>query len=121
MADTDPIAYEALKKGTPVVTATGTEIGTTEHVMADASLDVFDGIVVKTAEGLRFISADQVGLITVGKVNTKVADADVANLQKPHTANDVLHDDPDEMDGPGLSQFFRRLFFSEHWSHDKED
>ena len=90
MADTDPISYEVLTKGTPVVTSTGTAIGTVEHVLADDSLDLFDGIVVKTKDGLRFVTADQVGLITVGAVNTKVADADVANLQKPHTGDAVF-------------------------------
>lgn len=121
MADTDPIAYEALKKGTPVVTATGTEIGITEHVMADSSLDVFDGIVVKTAEGMRFISADQIGLITVGKVNTKIADADVAELQKPHDGNAVFRDDLEDYEGPGIDTFFRKMFFKEHWTRDEFD
>jgi hypothetical protein len=59
MADTDPISYEVLKKGTRVVTATGTEIGTVEHVLADDTLDLFDGIVVKTNDGLRFVTAEQ--------------------------------------------------------------
>jgi hypothetical protein len=120
MADTDPIAYEALKKGTPVVTATGTEIGITEHVLADSSLDLFDGIVVKTHNGLRFVTADQVGLITVGTVHTKVADADVANLQSPHNGDAVYHDDPDEYDGNGLSKWFGKMFLREHWTRDRD-
>jgi hypothetical protein len=121
MADTDPIAYEALKKGTPVVTATGTEIGIVEHVLADASLDLFDGIVVKTPEGLRFVTADQVGLITVGAVNTKVADADVANLQQPHDGDAVFHDDPEQNEGHRLNEWFGRTFLREHWTRDRDD
>jgi hypothetical protein len=121
MADTDPIAYEALTKGTPVVTATGTEIGIVEHVLADSSLDLFDGIVVKTPEGLRFITADQVGLITVGAVNTKVADGDVANLQKPHTGDAVFHDDPEQNEGHRLNEWFGRTFLREHWTRDRDD
>jgi len=121
MADTDPIAYEVLKKGTPVVTATGTDIGPVEHVLADASLDVFDGIVVKTSSGLRFVTADQVGLITVGAVHTKIADADVANLQLPHTGDEVLHDDPDQNQGHRLNEFFGRMFLREHWTRDRGD
>jgi len=119
MADTDPIAYEALKKGTSVVTATGTEIGTVEHVLADASLDLFDGIVVKTASGNRFLTADQVGLITVGAVHAKVADA--SELQQPHEGDAVFHDDPDEYDGNGLSKWFGKMFLREHWTRAKDE
>ena len=121
MADTDPIAYEVLQKGTPVVTATGTEIGPVEHVLADASLDLFDGIVVKTGDGLRFVTADQVGLITVGAVHTKIADADVANLQKPHTGDQVLEANPDEYDGNLISKYFGKLFMREHWTRPKDE
>jgi hypothetical protein len=121
MAATDPIAYEALTKGTPVVTATGTEIGIVEHVLADSSLDLFDGIVVKTKDGLRFVTADQVGLVTVGKVNTKIADADVATLQQPHEGDAVFHDNPEEYDGNGLSKWFGKMFLREHWTRDRDD
>jgi hypothetical protein len=55
----DPIAYEALTKGAVVVTEAGIRIGRVEHVLADSSLDLFDGIVVKTVDGLRFVAADQ--------------------------------------------------------------
>jgi hypothetical protein len=121
MADTDPIAYQALTKGTPVLTATGTEIGTVEHVLADSSLDLFDGIALKTHDGLRFVTADQVGLITVGAVNTKLADAEIENLPKPHTGDAVFHDDPEEYDGNGLSKWFGKMFMREHWTRDRTD
>jgi hypothetical protein len=121
MADTDPIAYEALTKGTRVVTGTGTEIGAVEHVLADSSLDLFDGIVVKTADGLRFVAADQVGLITVGTVKTKIADDEIAALPKPHTGDAVFRDDLEEYDGNGLSKWFGKMFLREHWTRDRDD
>ena len=120
MADSDPIAYEALTKGTPVVTSTGTEIGIVEHVLADASLDIFDGIVVKTHEGLRFVTADQVGLITVGAVHTKVSDADVATLQQPHSGDAVFEADPEQNEGHRLNEWFGRMFLREHWTRQRD-
>jgi hypothetical protein len=120
MADEIPIAYEALTKGTPVLTTTGTEIGTVEHVLADSSLDLFDGLVVKTHSGLRFVTADQVGLITTTAVHSKVADADVANLQLPHTGDAVFHDDPEQYDHDGLTKWFGRMFMREHWTRNKD-
>ena len=121
MADSDPIAYEALTKGTPVVTLTGTEIGPVEHVLADASLDIFDGIVVKTHEGLRFVTADQVGLITVGAVHTKVSDADVATLQQPHSGDAVFEADPEQNEGHRLNEWFGRMFLREHWTRKRDN
>ena len=120
MTDETPIAYEALSKGTRVLTATGTEIGIVEHVLADASLDLFDGIVVKTSVGLRFVTADQVGLITTVAVHTKIADSDIPSLQMPHDGDAVFHDDPDEYDGNGLSRWFGKMFLREHWTRDKD-
>jgi hypothetical protein len=121
MADSDPIAYEALTKGTPVETSTGTEIGPVEHVLADASLDIFDGIVVKTHEGLRFVTADQVGLITVGAVHTKVSDADVATLQQPHSGDAVFEADPEQNEGHRLNEWFGRMFLREHWTRKRDN
>ena len=94
MADEVPIAYEALTKGTPVLTTTGTEIGIVEHVLADSSLDLFDGLVVTTSAGLRFVTADQVGLITTTAVHIKVSDTDIPNLQRPHSGDAVYQADP---------------------------
>lgn len=120
MTDETPIAYEALTKGTPVLTTTGTRIGIVEHVLADSGLDLFDGLVVKTHEGLRFVTADQVGLITTTAVHSKVADADVANLQLPHTGDAVFHADPEEYGDKGLHAWFGKMFMREHWMRDKD-
>lgn len=120
MGDETPIAYEVLAKGTRVFSATGTEIGVVEHVLADSSLDLFDGLVVKTPAGLRFVTADQVGLITTTAVHSKVADADIPNLQLPHTGDAVFTDDPDEYDGNGLSKWFGKMFLREHWTRPKD-
>lgn len=120
MAET-PIAYEALSKGTPVLTSTGTHIGSVEHVLADASLDLFDGIVVKTADGLRFVPADRVGSITTEAVHTRVTDADVSSLQKPHTGDAVFEADPEQNTGSELNEWFGRHFLREHWTRPRND
>jgi hypothetical protein len=116
MTDEVPIAYEAVTPGTSVVTTTGTEIGTVEHVLADSSLDLFDGIVVKTQNGLRFVTADQVALITTVAVHTRVDDADVPSLQAPHDGDAIYEADPEEYEGNGLSNWFGRMFLREHWT-----
>jgi uncharacterized Fe-S cluster-containing radical SAM superfamily protein len=62
--DARRISYQALGKGVPVRASGGEEIGTVEHVLQVPELDVFDGIVLWTAAGLRFADADQVADIT---------------------------------------------------------
>jgi uncharacterized Fe-S cluster-containing radical SAM superfamily protein len=58
------ISYQALRKGVPVRASGGEEVGTVEHVLQVPELDVFDGIVLTTAGGLRFADADQVATTT---------------------------------------------------------
>lgn len=118
-ADDTPIAYTALPKGTPVLTADGSEIGRVEHVLQDSTIDLFDGIAVKTAAGLRFVDANLVGRITTGAVHTSLTDDDAAALPKPE-GNEVLDADPEEFGGNGLSAWFGRMFMREHWMRRKE-
>ena len=58
-----PISYLTCSKGTPVIDATGEQVGTVSHVLADDELDVFDGIVATRHHDTlehRFADADQV-------------------------------------------------------------
>jgi hypothetical protein len=58
MTDDDlPISYQAAVRGTPVLSSSGATIGTLEHVLEVPEVDVFDGIVIATDSGLRFIDA----------------------------------------------------------------
>ena len=116
MADSGtPISYEALAVKAPVLTATGTEIGTVAHVLADEHLDVFDGIVVKTHEGIRFVDRDSIAQITTAAVTTTIADADVAALPKPE-GEPIYEVDALQGIGPSLTAHLRKLFGREHWT-----
>jgi hypothetical protein len=80
-SDATPISYMALKKDTPVLSVDGDEIGEVERVLDDQSLDLFDGITVRTSEGLRFADADAVTEITDKYVRTTAASA--SDLPEP--------------------------------------
>ena len=84
MDDDTAISYAAAVPGTPVLTSTGTEIGTLEHVLEVPELDVFDGLVVSTKSGLRFVDADQVERITVRSITSRLDD-DAAGRCRPRT------------------------------------
>jgi hypothetical protein len=81
----DPVSYLVLSDGTDVISADGQKVGTVEHVLADANVDVFDGVIVDMREGPgghRFADAEQVASIHERVVLTVDAEA-AERLQKP--------------------------------------
>ena len=80
MTDDEPISYQAAVRGTPVLSSTGTKIGTLEHVLEVPEVDVFDGIVIATDGGLRFIDADQIVQITRSHIRCDVSNAQALSL-----------------------------------------
>ena len=83
MTDDAAISYLAAVIGTPVLTSSGTKIGTLEHVLQVPEPDTFDGIVVATRHGLRFIDADHVAEITRGHIRARLSDTEVDQLPPP--------------------------------------
>lgn len=81
-----PIAYTALQPGTPVQTSDAHRFGTVEAVLVDEKVSVFDGIVVQTADGTRFIDADQIGSIYTSGVRTTLTAEQAANLPLPEAS-----------------------------------
>src|SRR5262249_39855712 len=83
MADDSAISYLAAVPGTPVLSSTGMQIGTLEHVLQIPELDVFDGLVIATGAGLRFIDADAVLEITRSHIRCGLDDAQASQLPLP--------------------------------------
>src|SRR3954447_17631623 len=79
----DPIAYTALQPGTPVHTSDGHLFATVQAVLVDEKVAVFDGIVVQTSEGKRFVDADQVESIYTTYVRTTLSAEQAGNLPPP--------------------------------------
>ena len=82
-ADDHPIAYTALQPGTPVQTSEGYQFASVQAVLVDEKVSVFDGIVVQTTEGARFVDADQIGSIYATYVRTTLSAEQAANLPVP--------------------------------------
>ncbi len=82
-----PIAYTALRPGTPVQTSDGHQFATVKAVLVDEKVSVFDGIVVETSEGTRFVDADLVGRIYTTYVRTTLSADQAANLPVPDGSN----------------------------------
>jgi hypothetical protein len=118
MSDETAVSYQGAVLGTPVLTSTGATIGTLEHVLEVPELDVFDGIVVATHHGVRFIDADRVTRITRGHLETAVDDAQVDQLPAPD-GPPIYHVDALQYSGHELHDFLGRAFGRPHWIRDR--
>jgi hypothetical protein len=119
VSDEDPIAYTALAKGTPVLTSTSAQFATVEHVLQLPELDLFDGIVIETSAGIRFVDADEVDRITTAAVHCRLTDAEAAELPEPD-GDAVYTADATEGQGNSLTDRFGRLFGRSHWKREHE-
>ena len=77
------IGYKVLPRGTPVHTSDGERLGTVYRVQDNAREHIFDGIVVSTPDGRRFVDAPEVARITEKRV-TLTIDAEEAKLLPEH-------------------------------------
>ena len=78
-----PIAYTALQPGTPVHTSDGYPFATVQAVLVDEKVSVFDGIVVQTTQGSRFVDADQIDSIYTSHVLTTLSADQASSLPAP--------------------------------------
>ena len=118
MDDSTPISYLALEVGTAVKSSSGHIFGKVAHVLQIPEEDLFDGIVVSTENGLRFVDRDQIVEMTKSAVVCSLSDAQAAALPAPHgTAS--FHADMTQDIGPALTARFGRLFGRERWVRDK--
>jgi hypothetical protein len=99
-----PIAYMVLEEGTAVVGSDGEHVGKVDRVLADVESDIFDGLVLDTAEGDRFVDAPQVAELYERLVVLDMTAADaLRSLPEPSPSPATVEVDPDTIagDGPG--------------------
>jgi hypothetical protein len=111
-----PIAYLVLRSGTAVYASGNEQIGTVAHVLFVQEEDVFDGIVIQTSDGLRFVDSDQVDRIYERCVMTTLSPEDAKSLPPPTEGPPVYAADPTQGQGTSLGARFGRLFGKARWS-----
>jgi hypothetical protein len=77
------ISYKLLARGTPVDASDGQPIGAVDRVLENEREHIFDGIVITTASGERFVDAPEVARITEQRVTLSL-DADEATRLPDH-------------------------------------
>lgn len=105
-----PISYLVLEPGAEVYSSSGERLGKVDHVLADANIDIFDGLVIDTRVGPgghRFADADQVEeIFEEGVVLNVEADA----LHDPEPGPAALDAEPGDEDDSPLSGRLRRAW-----------
>src|SRR4029077_4328168 len=92
------------------------QIGTVERVLFVQEEDVFDGIVIQTSGGPRFVDSDQVDRIYERCVITTLSPEDARSLPPPTDGPPVYAADPAQWQDKTLTARFRRLFGKARWS-----
>lgn len=102
------VSYKTLAKGTAVVGSDGTPVGAVKHVLADDSLDVFDGLVIEVAGSPRFADADDVAGVYENAVVLKCSAAEAAGLPAPSPSPAVMENHGvEDSEGPIKSKLHR--------------
>jgi hypothetical protein len=115
----DPIAYSALEPGTPVQSSDGRQFGTVADVLVVEEVSVFDGIVVDTPAGARFVDADHVGTITTAYVRTTLSADEAAQLPEPDDRAPVYRADATDDTGSSLADRLGRMFSRGKWKREE--
>ena len=79
------VAFQALRRGTDVISSDGVVVGAVKQVRWDGRTNIFDGIVVAVKEGGgdRFVDAPEVDAIHEHGVLIAHAASEIAALPKP--------------------------------------
>jgi hypothetical protein len=94
-----PIAYTVLAEGTAVQSSDGQEVGTVKRVLADEGTDVFDGIVLDTPDGERFVDAPEIGELYERLVVLTIAAEQARQLSEPSAGPAVVDVSADDVAG----------------------
>jgi hypothetical protein len=96
MAADDPeehaIGYQVLPRGTPVFTSDGVQIGTFAKAQHHGREHLFDGMVIRTEEGRRFVDAPEVDRITNRRVLLRIDSTEARELPEPRGLKDAVGD-----------------------------
>src|ERR1700754_3866021 len=94
-----PIAYIALSEDTPVYTSDGQHVGKVKRVLADHEDDIFDGLILDTDQGDRFVDAPNVGSLYEHRVELTLSSEDAAHMPEPTKNPATVEATPDDIAG----------------------
>ena len=95
MDDGYAVSYQVLAAGAPVLGSDGQQVGSVVDVLENERERIFDGLVIDTPGGRRFVDAPEVARIAERAVTLTIDAAAVAELPERDTAGGpVYHANP---------------------------
>jgi hypothetical protein len=115
-----PIAFGALERGTAMFMRSGWQFGHRRACPPDPEEDLFDGIVMATERGLRFVDRDQIQAITTSYVRCARSDEEAAALPVPD-GDPVYTVDALQDVGGSLHDRLGRMFRRRRWTQETQE
>jgi hypothetical protein len=78
--DGHAISYKVLARGTPVASVDGQPVGTVREVLENEREHIFDGLVIDTPGGRRWVDAPEIARIAELRVTLTLSAAEAAEL-----------------------------------------
>jgi len=113
--DAQPVSYEGVPLGVPLLSLSGTQFGTLEKVLEIPSEDLFDG---KTEHGRRFVDRDQILEITTEYIKCDLDDDAASNLPEPD-GSPVFDANAGYGEGNSFRAWVQRSFGHGGWKAEK--
>jgi hypothetical protein len=99
-----------LARGTPVFSSDGERVGDVRKVLEVREKDIFDGLILRTPRGPRFVDAPEVASIHEDRVTLTIDAAGAARLLKPGQSPAAMSVDPDDLAAPAGAYRLRRIW-----------
>ena len=116
--DAQPVAYTGVPMGVPMLSSSGQQFGTLVKVLEIPSEDLFDGVIVATSNGHRFVDRDQIAQITTAYITCDLDDEAAAQLPEP-AGSATFQADMKYASGGRFRTWMRRTFGRGGWKPDE--
>jgi hypothetical protein len=113
----EPISYQGVPLDVPVLSSSDEQFGTLDKVLQIPSEDLFDGVIVDTSHGKRFVDRDQIDEITTKFIKCDLDEAAVEALPKPDGAP-VYDDNAAAVEGHNFHDWLGRTMHG-GWKREK--
>jgi hypothetical protein len=116
--EAQPVSYEGVPLGVPLLSSTGQQFGTLAKVLEIPSEDLFDGVIVNTDHGRRFVDRDQISEITTEYIKCDLDDLATTRLPEP-SGSPVFDADAEYGAGNTFREWVHRTFGHGGWKAEK--
>jgi sporulation protein YlmC with PRC-barrel domain len=108
-------SWEALDPGTPVLASGGESVGKVKEVLAAVEQDIFEGLLVETDQGERYVDEEAIDDIYDDRVVLKLDAGACHRLPEPSPAPAAMEVTPDDV-SEGKAAYKRDIWFKRVWN-----